>query len=118
MLWGLMFLALAAVVIAHGHVLTTNPAAPTASALAVVDGRIAYVGDDLGAAKKAAGPKAEVIEAGGRTILPGFNDAHVHFGLSLTLGSDHGVDISEGSKKVWIAAVKKASAARPEGWLF
>ena len=118
MLRGPMFAALAAVVIAHAHVLTMNPAAPEATTLAVVDGRVAYVGDDLAAARKAAGPKAELLDAGGHTLVPGFNDAHVHFGLSLTLGSEHGVDLPEAPKKAWIAAVKKASAAQPDGWLF
>jgi predicted amidohydrolase YtcJ len=111
-----------AVVLANAHVLTMSPAAPQASVLAVVGERIAYVGDDVAAARKAAGPGAEVIDLGGRTVVPGFNDAHAHFGLSLTLGSDQGVDIPAGSqtkKAAWIAAVTKASAAHPDDeWLF
>jgi predicted amidohydrolase YtcJ len=113
-----MVFALAAVVLAHAHVVTMNPAQPEATTLAVVDGKIEYVGDDLAAARKAAGPKADLIDAGGRTVMPGFDDAHVHFGLSLTLGSTHGVDLPESSKRAWVAAVKKASAAQPGGWLF
>jgi predicted amidohydrolase YtcJ len=107
-----------AVVLANAHVLTMSPASPHASVLAVVGERITYVGDDVAAARKAA-PGAEVLDLGGRTVIPGFDDAHAHFGLSMTLGSDHGVDIPGGSKKAWIAAVSKASAAHPDGeWLF
>jgi predicted amidohydrolase YtcJ len=108
-----------AVVLANAHVLTLSPATPHASVLAVVGERIAYVGDDLAAAKKAAGAGADVLDLGGRTVVPGFDDAHAHFGLSLTLGSDHGVDVPSGSKTAWKRAVAAASAARPDGeWLF
>jgi predicted amidohydrolase YtcJ len=108
-----------AVVLANAHVVTMSPATPNASVIAIVGSRIAYLGDDFNAARKAAGPGAEVIDVGGHTVVPGFDDAHVHFGLSLTLGSDHGVDIPGGSKRAWVAAVSRASAAHPDGeWLF
>lgn len=43
--------------------------------VAVVDGRIAYVGPD---ASYTIGPRTEVIEAGGRYLSPGLLDAHMH----------------------------------------
>src|SRR5438132_11418603 len=56
----------------------TNAGAPVRS-VAVVDGRIAAIGDD---AEKLAGPKTRVVELGGRTVLPALTDAHAHlFGL-------------------------------------
>jgi predicted amidohydrolase YtcJ len=114
-----MFAAALAVVLANAHVLTMNPTQPVATTLAVVDERIAYVGDDVAAARKAAGPGAEVIDLAGRTIVPGFNDAHVHFGFSLTLGSSKGIMLPDLSRKRFIEAVKQASAARPgSDWLF
>jgi predicted amidohydrolase YtcJ len=114
-----MFAAALAVVLANAHVVTMNPAQPEATALAVVDGRIAYVGNDVSAARKAAGPGAEVIDVAGRTVTPGFDDAHVHFGLSLTLGSSRGLDLGELGKRAFVNAVKKAAAARPgDDWLF
>src|SRR4051794_8279673 len=103
----LMFAAALAVVLANAHVLTMNPAQPVATTVAVVDDRIAYVGNDVAAARKAAGPGAEVIDVGGKTVTPGFDDAHVHFGLSLTLGGKHGVDVPDLPRKKWIEAVKK-----------
>ncbi len=112
-----MFAALA-VVLLNAHAVTLSPAHPYASAIAVVDGKLTYVGDDAAAARKAAGPGAEVLDVGGLTVVPGFNDAHVHFGLSLTIGSDHGVDVEELPKRAWIEEVKRASAAHPDGWLF
>ena len=45
------------------------------AAVAVRGGRIIAVGADLG---ELTGPGTEVVELGGRLLLPGFQDAHVH----------------------------------------
>lgn len=49
-----------------------------ASSLAVSGGKIVAVGSDADT-KSLIGPGTRVIDAGGRLIIPGFNDAHVHF---------------------------------------
>jgi predicted amidohydrolase YtcJ len=51
---------------------------PRAEAIAILGNRIAGVGgnEELAAT---AGPETRVINARGRLVLPGFNDAHVHF---------------------------------------
>ena len=54
-----------------------DPAGRTAEALAVVDGRIAAVGPDA-ALRRWIGPRTRVIDLRGRTVTPGFGDAHVH----------------------------------------
>src|SRR4051794_24978471 len=114
-----MLAAVLAVVITHAHALTLAPAQPVASSLAIVDGKIAYAGDDEAAARRAAGAGAETIDAAGHTIVPGFNDAHVHFGYSLTLGGPRGIEVPELPKKAWLAAIAEASRARPANdWLF
>jgi predicted amidohydrolase YtcJ len=114
-----MLAAALAVVITHAHALTLSPTQPVTSTLAIVDGRIAYAGDDEAAARRAAGAGAEVIDVGGRTVVPGFNDAHVHFGFSLTAGGRRGVDVPELPKRAWLAAVATAAHGRPAGeWLF
>lgn len=43
--------------------------------VAVISGRVAFVGPD---ASHTIGPKTQVIEAGGRYIVPGLLDAHMH----------------------------------------
>lgn len=109
-----------AVVVSNAHLLTMSPARPEALALAVdARGRIVYIGDDEGAALEAAGDGARRIDVGGRVVVPGFNDAHVHFGLSMLLGARHGVAIAETTRRRWVRAVAQAAAARPgEAWLF
>ena len=60
----------------NGRIYTLNPARPRAEALAVAAGRIVAVGGagDL----RAAHPRFAVRDLGGRVVLPGFTDAHIH----------------------------------------
>lgn len=60
-----------------GSVYTVDPATPRAEALAISNGRILAVGSvaDLAAYR---GPSTEVMDFSGRSILPGFQDSHVH----------------------------------------
>jgi predicted amidohydrolase YtcJ len=60
-----------------GAVYTVDDSRTTAEALAVKDGRITAVGATAELARLA-GPKTRVIELEGRTVLPGFQDAHLH----------------------------------------
>jgi predicted amidohydrolase YtcJ len=65
-------------VVVGGKIWTENPKQPTAEAIAVSGSQILAVGDTrtiLGMA----GPSTRVIDVQGRRVLPGFNDAHVHF---------------------------------------
>jgi hypothetical protein len=61
----------------NASVRTMDPARPVASALAVRDGRIAALGRDADL-RPLAGPRTRVVDFHGRTVLPGFQDAHVH----------------------------------------
>jgi predicted amidohydrolase YtcJ len=65
-------------VIHHARVHTVDRAHPDAEAVAIVGDHIAAVGSDqeIGAW---IGPQTKVIDAHGASVLPGFNDSHVHF---------------------------------------
>ena len=65
-------------ILTHAKVWTVNPARPQAQAVAVLGERIVAVGSDADVAQWR-GPDTQVIDAGGKLLLPGFNDAHVHF---------------------------------------
>lgn len=67
----------ATTVFVGGVVETMGAGAHRATALAVAGERIAYVGDDAGA-RAWIGPQTRVIDLHGRTLLPGFQDSHVH----------------------------------------
>ena len=64
-------------VLTGGRIATMDAARSWASALAVIDGRIVAVGTDA-ALRDRIGDSTRVIELRGRTVTPGFQDAHVH----------------------------------------
>lgn len=70
----------------NADVVTMDDSLPTATAVAVTDGKIAAVGssEDL---LLMAGPDTKKVDVGGSTILPGFIDAHGHFGWAAMVGS-------------------------------
>jgi predicted amidohydrolase YtcJ len=87
-------------VIINAAVHTMDEAHPTAGAVAVSGNRIAAVGstDEI---RALAGPGTRVIDAAGKLVLPGFNDAHVHFlmgGFSLA-----NVDLRDASSPAELA---------------
>jgi len=74
------------ILILNASVHTMDRAQPTAEALAIIGNRITAVGSNA-ELRALSGPKTRLIDANGHTVLPGFNDAHVHFltgGFSLS----------------------------------
>lgn len=53
-----------------------------AEAVAVVDGKILFVGDDA-EIRKYIGKNTEVTDCQGNTLMPAFNDGHMHFTISV-----------------------------------
>ncbi|HEY2658644.1 MAG TPA: amidohydrolase family protein [Caulobacteraceae bacterium] len=64
-------------IIRDAKIYTVDPARPVATALAAKDGKIVYVGDAAGA-MVLAGPATRIEDLGGRRVLPGLVDAHIH----------------------------------------
>ena len=65
------------IVLVGGPVMTMDPARPSARAVAIASGRIVAVGVER-EVTELAGPRTRRIELRGRTVLPGFIDAHCH----------------------------------------
>src|SRR5258706_15764930 len=73
-------------IVTNGRIATLNPRAPAAGALAIRGGSIVAVGS-AAEIERLRGPATQVIDAGGRTVIPGINDGHTHFirgGLTYT----------------------------------
>jgi predicted amidohydrolase YtcJ len=67
-------------VIINGKVLTIDKKNPITQAIAVRGERIIAVGNTRDISRFIEMETTMVIDAGGRLVMPGFNDAHVHFG--------------------------------------
>jgi predicted amidohydrolase YtcJ len=90
--------------IVNARVNTLDPRRPRADAIAIKGERILAVGSEseLGSLKN---EKTRVIDAGGRTVIPGLNDAHTHFirgGLTYTneVRWDGVPSLAEGMRRV------------------
>jgi len=66
------------IIVVHGHIYTENPQQPWAQAVAIYRGKIVAVGDDPEIERRR-GMGTKVINAGGKLVLPGFVDCHIHF---------------------------------------
>jgi len=101
-----------AVLLRNGHVY--SPEDPFATALLVIDGRIAWLGDDAGADVHA--PDIEsIVDLRGSLVAPAFVDAHVHLtatGLALT-----GIDLQQASSPEECLALLGQAARLGEGVL-
>lgn len=87
----------AEMIVTGAKVLTMDPDQPRAEAVAWTGGRIVAVGSAAEVAALA-GPRTRVIQAGGRTLLPGFVESHLHLVLGgneltqLQIGGLHGFE--------------------------
>jgi predicted amidohydrolase YtcJ len=61
----------------NGNILTQNKNQPQASAMLVVDGKIVSVGNDADVLNQKTSDTS-LVDLRGKTVLPGFNDAHIH----------------------------------------
>ena len=72
-------------IVTNARIYTADDALPLASAMAVQAGKVQFVGSAV-EALALRGPATRVIDAGGRTIIPGMTDAHAHlYGLGVVL---------------------------------
>ena len=66
--------------IVNANVFTVDAQTPYAEAIAVKNGIILAVGSNKNIEKYIDSTLTRVIDADGRSVIPGFNDAHAHFG--------------------------------------
>ncbi|AZD60288.1 amidohydrolase [Pseudomonas chlororaphis] len=69
--------AIADLILHNGRLHTVDRARPTATAVAIKDGRFIAVGNDA-EAMALRGSATQVIDLKGRTVIPGLNDSHLH----------------------------------------
>ncbi|HEX6589132.1 MAG TPA: amidohydrolase [Longimicrobiales bacterium] len=106
----------AELVIVNARVFTSDPVHPRVQAVAIRDGRFVAVGD-ANAVAALIDASTRVIDARGRVVVPGFNDAHMHIGPG-----DDAVAVRFGSNDPTASvigdSVRAAAARTPSGtWL-
>ena len=103
-------------VVTNANVHTMSAGKPAARSIAVVGNRIVAVGSDADT-KGMIGPATKVIDAGGKLVVPGFNDAHVHF---LETGAQlSAVDLRDAkTPQEFVKRIKEFAAKQPKGrWI-
>jgi predicted amidohydrolase YtcJ len=93
-------------ILLNGRIFTSDLAHPYVQAVAIRGDRIVATGDD-DRLRKLGGPQTRQIDLGGRTVIPGINDAHMH----LELEPASGVSLTFKSMDPSWAEVKDAIAA-------
>ena len=103
-------------VITNANIHTMDAKRTLASSVAISGGKIIAIGSE-GDTKSLIGPNTKVIDAGGRLVIPGFNDAHVH--LMETGQSLSSVDLrSSKSPQEFVQRIKDFVAKQPKGrWI-
>jgi predicted amidohydrolase YtcJ len=103
-------------VVTNANVRTMSASPKQASAIVVLGNKIIAVGSDADA-KRFIGARTRVIDAKGKLVIPGFNDAHVHFletGIQLS-----SVDLrSSKTPQEFVDRIKAFASKLPKGrWI-
>jgi len=64
-------------VLVNGKIVTLDARSSVQEALAIRDGKIAALGRSVDV-RKLAGPATRIVDLGGRTVIPGLIDSHLH----------------------------------------
>ena len=103
-------------IVTNARIYTSDVNRPIVEALAVRNGRLAFVGSNRGALALA-GPRTERLDLTGRTVITGMVDAHAHLlGLGQALRT---VDLvgTRSYDEVVARVAERAKTARPGEWI-
>jgi predicted amidohydrolase YtcJ len=105
----------------NGKIVTLDAASSVKEALAVEAGRITATGstDEL---RKLAGPSTKIIDLGGRTVIPGLIDSHIHairagFRYATEVSWEGAADITEALERLRSAAARAKQDKNQDSWL-
>jgi len=104
-------------IVTNGKIATMTKEGSFAQAVAIKDGRITAVGSNA-QVLKAKTADTQIIDAGGRTVIPGLNDSHLHV---IREGLNYNAELRwDGvtSLKKALAMLKEQAARTPDGqWI-
>jgi hypothetical protein len=104
-------------ILVNGKIVSGDAAAPVRGAIAIADGKILALGDDA-ETRRFAGPRTQVVDLGGRTVIPGLIDSHIHgIRAALSFATEvswiDAASLTEALERIRAAA----KAAKPGAWL-
>jgi hypothetical protein len=101
----------------NGRIVTLDDASSVSEALAIEAGRVTATGGSA-ELRKLAGPDTKVIDLGGRTVIPGLIDSHIH---AIRAGFRYASEVNwEGATNIAEALERLRTAAantKPDAWL-
>ena len=103
-------------IVTNAKIVTLDPASTIAQALAVREGKIVAVGGN-DAMEGLIGPATRRVDAGGRTIIPGLINSHIH---AVRAGLTYATEVNWiGAKTIGEAMerLRQAAKARPASWI-
>ena len=105
----------------NGKIVTLDAASSVKEALAVEAGRITATGstDEL---RKLAGPSTKIIDLGGRTVIPGLIDSHIHairagFRYASEVTWEGAASLAEALERLRSAAARAKQDKNQDSWL-
>ena len=103
-------------IVRDAHIVTVDTKFSIAHAAAIRDGRFIAVGSDA-EVMRSKGPNTRVVDLHGKTVLPGFNDTHVH----LTAGEELPLQVDlthiHSIKQIQEAIAARAKQVKPGEWI-
>jgi hypothetical protein len=103
-------------VLVNGKIATLDRQSSVAQALAVRGGRIVAVGSAADI-RRLTGPNTRVIDVGGRTVIPGLIDSHMH---AIRAALSYATEVSWiGARSIpeAMARIREAAGDKPGAWL-
>ena len=101
----------------NGRILTVDKDFSTQQAVAITDGKILATGASA-AMRKLAGRGAKLIDLGGRTVIPGLTDGHIHgIRAALTFGTEVNWIGVPTLKDALEKISQAATAQKPGSWI-
>lgn len=100
----------------NARVLTQNDAQPRAQAVAIRDGRILAVGDNL-SILELRGASTHAVNCDGKTLLPGLHDSHIHFGSYSLYLSSLPLAKARSRAEMYAMVAERAAQTKPGAWI-
>ena len=102
----------------NGNVWTGDPRRPRAESLLIMDGRILAVGTSKELEAHEAAPNALPLDLKGRSVLPGFTDAHLHLTASARQMSALSLNEASSLTEAMEMVRERAISLKPEEWVY